>query len=372
MKKRIITPKDKKQYFFGYYDLQPFSNDEKMHLTHRVDFMDRLPTASDVCEIGYIDLEKNTFVKISETRAWNFQQGALLQWLENGKSVLFNDFDGEKFVARVVGINGREEKRFSMPFAAVNGRKTHALSINFARIYDFRKGYGYSNIQDPVYGEYAPQTDGIYLCDLQTGENTLLVNYAKMKKVFYELPFAEEKLVVNHITFNPSGTEYVFLLRNFSVNGKKWGTVLAMGDLQGNIRPLTKFEVNSHYSFKDDETLMIFSGLPEWGVYFFNVKTGERTRLNNPELDKDDIHCNYAPDRQSFIGDGYPETDCTRTLYRYDFATKETEKLVRVYSQPVNDVDIRCDLHARFNANGSAISYDTTENKRREIALLTL
>lgn len=372
MKKEIITPVDGYEYFFGYYDLQPFSADDRLHLTHRVKFNDRLPVATDLCEIGYINIADKTFRKISDTRAWNFQQGALLNWFKNGESVIFNDYSGGGFVSRVVDLNGNEQTRFSMPLAAINSESTAGLSINFPRIYDFRSGYGYCNAKDAFFDVPAPENDGIFLCDLLSGENKLLVSYAKMKEVFAEPPFTDLKLVVNHITFNPSGTEYVFLLRNFAENGKKWGTVLAVGDLNGNIRRLTKFETNSHYSFKDDKTLMIFSGLPEWGVYFINLQTGERKRLYNPILDRDDIHCNYAPDRKSFIGDGYPEEDLTRTLYRYDFATEKVDKLVRVHSEPVSYVDIRCDLHARFNASGSMISYDTTENKRREIALLTL
>ena len=39
-----IVPEDGYQYFFGYYDLQPFDKANKRHLTHRVTFIDRIPT----------------------------------------------------------------------------------------------------------------------------------------------------------------------------------------------------------------------------------------------------------------------------------------------------------------------------------------
>ena len=372
LKKNLTGQHSKNEhFFFGYYDLQPYSQDNQKHLAHRVYFMDRNPIVGDVAEIGYIKINNNHFVKVAETSAWNFQQGAFLQWYEDGETVVFNDFDGEKYISRVVNINGREVKRFDKPFASMSMDSGYALSINFSRIFDFRKGYGYCNIPDKNKDIRAPQDDGIFLVDLKTGKDKQLISYSRMKDIFEEKPFTDEKLVVNHITFNPSGTKFIFLLRNFSEGGKKWGTVLAVSDLQGNVKKLTDFEVNSHYSWKDDEELMIYSGLPEWGVYFINVNSGVRIRLNDELCDKDDIHCNYAPDRKSFIGDGYPVNNM-RSVYHYDFTKRKSCELFKVFSVPVTDIDIRCDLHVRWSADGTRISYDTTENGCREIMQIIL
>lgn len=369
MQKRFITPADKFQYFFGYYDLQPYDETNEKHLVHRVKFLDREPTAEDIAELGYV--KDGTFFKISETTSWNFQQGSMMQWYESGKSVIFNDFDGKGYVSRVVGIDGKEIDGYDCPFATINFKSGKAVSVNFSRIYDFRRGYGYCNIPDPFANVNAPDDDGIFLVDLRTKEKKLLASYSIMKKAFEEKPFTDKKLVVNHITFNPSGTKCVFLLRNFPDGGKMWATVLAVIDMAGNITQLTKFEVNSHYSWKDDDNLMIYSGLPEWGIYFFNVTTGERRRLNDPLCDHNDIHCNYSPDRKSFIGDGYPYNDMS-SIYYYDFTDKKSKELIKVYSSPVNDIDIRCDLHARWSKDGKRISYDTTEDGNRRVAEIIL
>ena len=50
---QIITPDDDAHYFFGYYDLR--ASQGKRHLCHRVQFMDRLPVAEDVAELGYLE-----------------------------------------------------------------------------------------------------------------------------------------------------------------------------------------------------------------------------------------------------------------------------------------------------------------------------
>lgn len=103
-------------------------------------FSDRAPGIGDLAELGFVSGKR--FYKIAETAAWNFQQGAMLQWFEADFSIIANDFDGTKYVARVFGLNGSELDRYDAPFAALNLFSKYAVSVNFSRIYDFRKGYG--------------------------------------------------------------------------------------------------------------------------------------------------------------------------------------------------------------------------------------
>ena len=136
-----------------------------------------------------------------------------------------------------------------------------------------------------------------------------------------------------------------------------------------NERKLTDYQVNSHYHWKNDDEIIIYSGLPEWGIYLFNEKTGARERLDDDLINYDDIHCLYSPDRSCFIGDGYPSTGNFRYMMIYDFETKKSRAILKMYSPPVSTTDIRCDLHNRFNRDGSLISFDSTHNSRREIML---
>ena len=186
--------------------------------------------------------------------------------------------------------------------------------------------------------------------------------------MFQEKPFCDMKLVVNHITFNPSASRFLFLLRNFPEPGKKWGTILVTADRDGgNVRNLTNYEVNSHYHWKDDQTIMIWSALPAPGVYLIDDATGKRQLLENETVNKDDIHCLYSPDRSCFIGDGYWDKDSFRSIYLYDFETQISRRILKIYSERDTVTDIRCDLHNRFSPDGTLVSFDSWHNGRREI-----
>ena len=92
-----ISPGDG-HYFFGYYDLQPYNKDESLHLTHKTSFRNRLHKKGDEAEIGVIDMATEKYEKIETTKAWNFQQGAMLQWNPQAadREIIYNShLDGE-------------------------------------------------------------------------------------------------------------------------------------------------------------------------------------------------------------------------------------------------------------------------------------
>src|SRR5215218_4538751 len=76
---RVSDPgtKDRPVYTgFWFYDGLQFDESGRYALAMKVDFHGRDVTPSDRGEIGYIDLEDhNTWTKIGETLAWNWQQG---------------------------------------------------------------------------------------------------------------------------------------------------------------------------------------------------------------------------------------------------------------------------------------------------------
>jgi len=57
-------------------------------------------------------------------------------------------------------------------------------------------------------------------------------------------------------------------------------------------------------------------------------------------------------------------------LLGYNLKTGNSKILCSALTDIPDIIDIRCDLHARFVFGGKFISFDTTHNGKREIALI--
>lgn len=369
----ILTPNDGAHYFFAYYDMRATGKDGR-HLCHRVRFWNRLPTSEDVCEVGY--LENGAFFKIGETTAWNFQQGAMLQYHPTRKdTVYYNVCENGHFLTVTHNFVTGEKKYADRAVACVSPDGRFGLAVNFGRIYDFRPGYGYAGFCDANANVNAPEDDGVFLVDMESGTSRLLCSYRDLAPLSgFDTSVA--KLLVNHITFNTTSDRYVMLVRNFRTEEAPWWlTSMMIGDLSGNVKNVLPKTYVSHYFWTGADRILAHCTVEgeRKGMYEINVDSGEWTEYDMPYFHGDyntDIHCNRSPDGSVIIGDGYP-IEGYRYLMAYSLRTGKSRELLRVKTETPNGiVDIRCDLHARFVWDGSHISFDTVHNGRREIALI--
>jgi len=375
---KVITPNDDGHYFFGDYDLQPFDSTGRYHLCHKAPFEDRLPTENDICELGAIDLQTGEFIKYAETNAWNFQQGTLLQWFKDDDHIIYNVRDSGAYKTCIKNIRTGETRLLPLAFANLSADCTKALCINFSRIYDFRAGYGYAGIVDPYINDKAPKEDGVFLMDTETGEVKQILDYVKLRDAYFNDTYSNGKLLVNHINFNPSANRFAMLFRNFRTSeAPMWRTQLLTADLDGNIFEMSPWGFHSHYHWKNDDQLLIFSGFDinnrQDGLWLFTDKTDKAEKLPEPNPKKD-IHCLYSPNRRYIMGDGYPDTDGYRWLHFIDTKTNTDTILGKYlsYKNTEKDMDYRCDLHARFDPSGRYVSFDSIHTGKRTICLIDL
>lgn len=390
-----LTPADG-QYFFGYYDV-PAADERGRHLCHKVAFRDRFPTPEDVATLGYVHLptpgrkERSTsseiFVPFGQTKAWNFQQGSMLQWLGGRPDTcVYNVFEDGRFGACVHNVETGERRILPQPVANVACDGTKALCINMSRVYDFRPGYGYEELPDPFAAEAAPEADGIWLMEMETGHHKLILNYAELADFATREGTldARKKVVVNHITFNPSASRFMFLLRSFPDQpGSGWETILMTANADGSdLRLHPTWGMASHYHWRNDEELLIWMHLGpdrKSGLVVLNDRTGQRTLVDEKFFTWDG-HCSYSPDRRWILYDGYPDgstPDYMRWLGIYSLEQRKGYTLGRFRSEPLyretpegqdwSFVDLRCDLHPRWTAQGTAITFDSIHEGYRAV-----
>ena len=348
-------------------------------MCHKAPFEDRLPEKDDVCELGAIDMQTGKFIKYAETTAWNFQQGTLLQWFKDDNHIIYNVRDGETYKACIKNIVTGETRLLPMAFANLSNDCGKALCLNFSRIYDFRPGYGYAGIKDPYFDEKAPEDDGVFLMDTETGEVKQILSFPALRDAYFAEPYSNLKLLVNHINFNPSGTRFAMLFRNFTEPGASmWMTQLLTADLDGNIFQMSPWGSHSHYHWKDDEHLLIFSAYDinnrQDSLWLFTDLTDKAEHLPEPNPTRD-IHCLNSPNRRYIMGDGYPDrVEGYRTLHLID-TKNATDTILGRYKSIINtakDGDYRCDLHARFDPTGRYVTFDSIHTGKRTICMFDL
>jgi hypothetical protein len=165
-------------HFFGYYEKSPWNVSGSLMLAHEASFNDRPPGAEDSVKVGVLRPDDSRrFEPLGQSRAWNWPQGAMLQWhpADPERVFLHNDWRDGHFVGVVRDIEGRELTTYNRPIYAVSPDGHHAYSVNFARLQTHRPGYGYGGCADPWADDASPAKDGIHRTDLASGESALIV-----------------------------------------------------------------------------------------------------------------------------------------------------------------------------------------------------
>ncbi len=371
-----ITPAGE-HCFFGYYDIPAVDAKTGRHLMHRVAFRDRLPTAEDEAELGTIARDgRGGFQPFARTRAWNFQQGALLQWLGDGTGrVFYNevrpDRKGYRGVLHDLGTGARRYTDRALANVSRDGR--WGLAVDFDRLHDFRPGYGYALQDDPRAGVPHPDDDGIWLCDLRSGRSQLALSLAALHARVRGLsPLMEQKLLINHLTFNPSASRFVFLVRNFPPAGppikgqSAWQTVVFTAARDGSdVRLMVPAGMASHYHWRDDSTVVFYSDGPQ-GRQLYEITDAPTPRFValDPAFFKRDGHCSYSADGRWMLYDSYPDAQRHQRLYIYDLKNRRGRELGQFPALPAAVTDVRCDLHPRWLPDGR-VSFDSTHEGYR-------
>ena len=137
-------------------------------------------TADDVIRVGMVDLEDgDKWIELGTTRAWNWQQGCMLQWIPGSQSeVLWNDREGDSFVCHVVDVKTGQKRTLPHPIYTLSPDGRFAVAPDFRRLNDCRPGYGYAGLPDPNKNVLVPDDAGIWRMDMQTGKQDLLLTFA--------------------------------------------------------------------------------------------------------------------------------------------------------------------------------------------------
>ena len=169
-----VGPDDKPRFGGGYFDASAFSEDGRYSSSLLLPFEERLPKGENAT-FQVLDVYQNfSVVREFKTAAWNFQQGCKATFFRHPRRsepcVVFNDACVEQ-----QGVCGRVHCLMSTkltlksPFYDVSPTGAYYGSLNYGRLWRFRKAYGYSMALDTESKSYKP-SHGLEIRSIETDE----------------------------------------------------------------------------------------------------------------------------------------------------------------------------------------------------------
>ncbi|MHA1453095.1 MAG: TolB family protein [Promethearchaeota archaeon] len=387
---RQLTSSDH-HHFFGYYEISPWSANGRYFVCLEADFQNHMPRLGEKARILLLDLKENTQRVITETQAWNFQQGAMLHWLPSAQNtkIIFNDCGKEGLISQVLDIQTEEE--YSLPLA-INGvahTKDKALCVNFARLKKNRPVTSYPCKSSASGVGSHPKDDGAFLMDLQTGDSELIIslyeiwNRNEITRTGKGMPLKARifgtDLWFNHLGFSPDDKRFFFLARftNWfrSLVSSMWIIGVDGSDpfLAVDFKHEGQHSKLSHFGWKDNNTLIVtmkYLTETKHSHVLIKDKEGEAQVIAPKKLTWDG-HPAFSPDKRYVATDTYLVKG-KRYLYIVDLKTGEIHEVasfrnpLRLYGR------LRCDPHPRWSPDGSQLSFDGLGENGRQVYVIDI
>lgn len=162
-----------------FFDTSPFSPSGRYLALFRLPQEERDPAPGEAGEVVVVDLAEGEERVVAETRGWETQVGAHVQWGADDRSLFFNDVDPCDWSVVGVLLDPVTGARRSVPggvyAVSPDGRTVAMPRLNALRI--TQGGYGVVVPDGRVARNRGlSDDDGLYLTDVDTGRRRLLVS----------------------------------------------------------------------------------------------------------------------------------------------------------------------------------------------------
>ena len=364
-------------HWFAYYDKLQFCPQNRLVLGNQVHFEHRSPKPGDVIRVGLVDLgDGDRWTELGTSRAWNWQQGCMLQWLPGTPdTVLWNDREDDRFVCHLLEVQSGRKRTLPNPVYAVSPDGTWGISPDFRRLNDTRPGYGYAGIADPNRDRRIPEDAGIWKMDLTSGRQELIITLAQVAAIPHEGGFSPNaKHWFNHLLVSPDGSRFIFLHRWKGDGDKTFHTRLFTADREGgDLYVLDPLGRTSHFVWRDPQHVFAWAYHPSHGerFYLFKDKTREVAVVGRDKMDRNG-HNTYLPgtDHAWVLNDGYPDAQRMQTPYLYYIPTDRRVDLGHFHSPAFYTGEWRCDTHPRSSRDGRLVCIDSPHQGGRQMYLI--
>lgn len=337
--------------FFGYFQNSPEQNS---HIAYLVPISRSLKYRQCFPIDIFIDGKK-----VSETTAWNWQQGCMLWWL-NEKEICHNLFEDDVYRAKVINWISNEYRLLDMPLCAVSADGIQGYSIDFENIATLNPDYGYFCKKHTI----RSLNKAIHAIDIQENH----INASLDMQVILDLNprpcFHDAKHEINHISISPDSQRIMFIHRWYQSGGKKKSRLITASHDLTDLYCLADDEMVSHCSWKNNLQIigwMQFDGVPAY--YLLNDK-GEKREIIDSKLLTSDGHPTVIENKW-LLTDTYPDRARISHLLLYNLNSHKLIKLGEFQTPLKFWGTTRCDLHPKYSPDSKSVFFESAHTGQR-------
>lgn len=419
------TPSEEYSEWFGYYNYDTLNNDQTKMLCCRSKVDGVNPSQGMTIELGYYDILTGEWHHIDESDSWNWQQGAMLQWLEtsDGRSnVIYNCSKDNHLISRIFNINTGAIKEIDWPIYGITPDKKQSIALDLERSY-WCRAYHYQSVANPIKEGRVFEDDGIFEIDLEHNKRKKIISIQEIIATDTRPYFSERKHWIEHIMINPSGTRFCFLHRFSPLNEVfKYETRLFIANIDGsNLQCVSGWEDVrwSHFGWCGDDAFAIYTyfpsrfdevrsttgfrikgysprafinvlirkgisclpnrmavrlGSPHSSYQFYQIDDNgsfKFKQLIDPKQSRIDGHPSFTTNEAFMITDTYGDKKSWQSLYVFDLKRRKTTILARFlafYDRKPGS----CDLHPKLCENNNYVAVDTAYNDKHHMVLFRI
>jgi len=396
------------QHFFGFHDVSPWRQDDKVLALLRVpENLRETPSSTDTAEVCLWEPGVSDPSPVAATRAFNWQQGARVQWLPGAsEQLVFNDLDNGEPVTRLIHVVHGAGGTVIPAVYSLHPSGAFGLAPDWHRLSQLWRGYSYdlSAMPQPDRGE----PGDLRRVDIPNGRESVLVAIAKVREMCGQGANAAGSDFLSHATFSPLGTRLCFMYRRFSEDGALFSFFLVCNADGSDIRVLAK-EKCSHFDWLDEDRLVIWTRkLPGqaaalraggWTKRFPFKQMVKLLRTLNPKLKQSlfaemyyevdyreagrmrpvgagvleqDGHPMFTPDRKWMVTDTYV-FEGSQPLILFSMETGQRHDVARFAAHPdFLEPALKCDLHPRLDRSGRRVAVDSAHSGGRQLYVVDI
>lgn len=418
------TQSDKVSEWFGYYNYDPLNKDHTRLLCNRSEYEGVAPQKGMKIELGYYDIPNKKWHHIGYSDSWNWQQGAMMQWLPgdgNENKVIYNTSRDNNLISIIHDVETGEDRVIDWAIYGITPDGKKSIALDLERSY-WCNAYHYQSVAKEELNVPVVEGDGIFEIDLERNTRKCIVSIQDVLELDPDPDFGELKHWLEHIMISPDGSHFVFLHRfcpkdnmyqyqtrailakidgsllqvlpewrdyswsHFGWNGSKGFSLysIKINSLQRAFISATKdMSGETKVSVKDTirglavkfkgllpvKLRVMLKGGRSSNMYLYYERTADQYMLKKQwqdELLNIDGHPSFTKDGKYMITDSYPDAEGYQRLVVMNIKNEKILLLGSFYAS-MKGTPASCDLHPKLSRDNNFITIDSAFDKKHHM-----